>query len=207
MAMWSITLPLLVGLFRYKRFTAVPKVVWYFVLVSTVFELVSGRIADLGDQNTDFIPYFVAIETLFLSWVYRKTLDGVWKKIIVAALILILITSLISILSASDSDTFSSNLRLVQTGVFIVLSLVYFYQLFDHVEIKALGKEPMFWFNTGFFIYFCGALFFFVASITPNGEEFIQEEIEFFHQLFIIHSLVMVIRNILLTIGFWRIPK
>ena len=203
---WSSVLPVAAGFYRFRRLTPVAKVVLFFVIIAWLFELLSSYVANQGTNNTNLVPYWVAIETIFLAWIFRLTLKGVWKKVLVMVTILILLTTLGTILFWSESDTFSSNLRLVQTGIFILVILIYFYQLFDQGDTKALGKDPMFWFGTAFFIYFCGNLFFFIA-LGIAGNDGSQENINTLSGLFIIHSLVMIIRNILLTIGFLKIPK
>ena len=203
---WSILLPIAAGIYRYRNLTLVAKGVLVFVIISGISESITAWFADQGTNNTNLVPYWVAIETIFLAWIFRLALKGVWKKVLVAVTVLILLTSLVSILFWSTSDTFSSNLRLVQTGIFILVCLIYFYQLFDQGDTKNLGKDPMFWFGTAFFIYFCGNLFFFIA-LGIAGNDGSQENINTLSGLFIVHSLVLIIRNVLLTIGFLKIPK
>ena len=203
---WSIILPLAAGFYRFRRLTVIAKIVLTFVIVGWLFEIVSSYVASQGTINTPLVPYWVTIETIFLALIFRLCLQGFWRKVLVVVTIIILLTSLGTILFLSGSDTFSSNLRLVQTGVFILICLVYFYQLFDQGDTKSLGKDPMFWFATAFFIYFCGTLFF-VIALGAADEDRSDEGIRILSGLYIVQSLVLIIRNVLLTIGFLRIPK
>ncbi len=204
-AAWSIVLPLAAGLFRYKRLDSVAKIVFFFVIVSGISEFITTYMANQNMDTASIFPYWVAVETLFLSAIFRRVLFGIWKKIVLVVLAVVLLTSTASIFIWADSDAFSSNLRLLETAVFIVLCLVYFYQLFDRGEVKVMGREPMFWFGTAFFLYFCGNLFFVIA--TNTSVELTNEQIEFLQGIWIINAIVMVIRNVLLTIGFWRITR
>jgi hypothetical protein len=202
---YSIALPLLSSISRYFRHTPQARVIFYFLLVSTIAELYTGYLADQGVENTDLITIWVMIETLFLCWVFDKTIKGRWRFFLNAVLVVMLVLGLLQLLLWMESDRFASLMRITQSGSFIILSLVYYYQLFGRLEVKNLGKDPMFWFVTAFFMYFAGNLFFFIATGIYGGD-LSEDDIVILLRIFTVNSLILILRNIIIAIGYWKIP-
>jgi hypothetical protein len=145
------------------------------------------------------------IETLFLCWVFDKTIKGRWRFFLNAVLVVMLVLGLLQLLLWMESDRFASLMRITQSGSFIILSLVYYYQLFGRLEVKNLGKDPMFWFVTAFFMYFAGNLFFFIATGIYGGD-LSEDDIVILLRIFTVNSLILILRNIIIAIGYWKIP-
>ena len=205
---YSIAVPLATSALRFLKHTPQARIIFYFLIVSTGAELYTSYLADSGVENTRLMSIWVMIETLFLCWLFDKTIRGKWKIFLNVVLVVLMVLGLLTLLIWMDSDKFSSIMRMVQSVAFIVLCLVYYYQIFDGLEVKNLGSDPMFWFVTAFFLYFAGNLFFFIATgvYGDPGEGFTEEEITILMRIFTVNSLMMILRNVIIAIGYWRIP-
>lgn len=201
---FSLLIPILIGFVNYKRHGKVSRVVTFFVLISGIYEFIAGKLAESGVENLKMITPWVVIETLFVCTIYKTVLTGNWKGVIKYLLIALAIIGVIDIVFYGDSDTYSSLLRSTECGVFIVLSIVYFYQLLEDLRAPSLSNEPMVWFNTAFLIYFAGNLFFFVASGTlGQTESFGDNEYDILLKLYTIHAVIIIFRNSLIARGLW----
>lgn len=201
---YSLLIPIIIGFINYRKHHKVPRVVTFFVLISGIYELISRNLAAAGIENLKLISPWVIIESVFVCAIFVTVLRGVWRSIVRYLLIAIIILGGLEIVIWGDTDTYSSLLRSTECAVFIVLSLVYFYQLLESLTVPSLSREPMFWFNTAFLIYFAGNLFFFVASGTMGPtENFGEEEFQILLRLYAIHAVVMIFRNLLLATGLW----
>jgi len=206
---YSIVVPLISSIARFFRHTTQARIIFYFLLVSTCAEAYTSYLANNGVENTKLMSIWVMIETLFLCWLFDKTIKGRWKIFLNVVLIVMLVLGVLTLLFWTDSDKFSSLMRMVESSAFIVLCLVYYYQLFDGLKVKNLSDDPMFWFVTAFFMYFAGNLFFFIATgvFGSAGDGFSEEELTILMRIFTINSAMLILRNIIIAIGYWRIPN
>ncbi|WP_298513680.1 hypothetical protein [uncultured Kordia sp.] len=97
---------------------------------------------------------------------------------------------------------FNSNATTVLGILVISLSLSYFYALLKEVKYTLLERNPMFWLNAGFLIYFSSNLLLFFI----NNSMFTKAD-EVSYLVWGLHAIVNFILVIFFTIAIWITPN
>lgn len=87
----------------------------------------------------------------------------------------------------------------IESIVMIFSSAAYFYIMLRQLKYDSPFSNPFFWLNSAILIYFSGSffVFIFIDYRVPNMS----------WDLWNIHSIVRIIFNLLLVIGFWKTRK
>ncbi len=195
----TITLPLVVGVARFKKFNHVTSLAFWLVVLAAIFEVIAAILAELGIQNIFLFPVWVSIEVILVSLFYYRILTGFWRNI---ALLFGAAIMSIAIWDLMNKPGISSMLRICEGVAFAVLPMVYFYQMMTKLEVKSLVDDAVFWINTALFIYFCGSFFFFAASGGYDYSNLSDDDMLTLKVIFAVNLLNLAIRNFLLAVGF-----
>ncbi|MCU0446863.1 MAG: hypothetical protein MUE85_18340 [Microscillaceae bacterium] len=60
--------------------------------------------------------------------------------------------------------TFPSYALYLESILLILLSLLYFYQVFTELKVEKLWEEGMFWFSIGILVYYSGTMVMYLSS-------------------------------------------
>ncbi len=92
--------------------------------------------------------------------------------------------------------------KIASSLIFIVLAVGFFYRLIKDLPKVQVYRLPMFWVNVAVLVYFSGNLFVFTLSdylVTVLKDNLIA--------YWSFHNFLSIVKNILLTIGFYRSTK
>ncbi|HET8859620.1 hypothetical protein [Marivirga sp.] len=93
--------------------------------------------------------------------------------------------------------TFSLTIRCL---FFIILSLVYFYQVYTREADIFKSEASQFWYNVGILVYASLAFFpFFLATEMMSGI--------FDYSLWYVHNIGNIMKNIFFAVGLWMVQK
>lgn len=97
----------------------------------------------------------------------------------------------------NGNNLFNSYPTILEFFIFILFAIFFLFELLNEVNIEPLSNNIIFWINVGLFVYFCGNFFYILlVQNSINADKSVQ------NKLIIIYSIVSILKNILLSIGF-----
>lgn len=191
-----LIIPLIIGIINIKAIMSTPlKIIFFYCCIYICFESVSWYYALHGWQN-HFVENTVNYSDVIILgcfYVYILT-NPLHKKIVIGIIIIAVITLIISnVFGIKDYNRIDSFAKSFTDVIIIFLSLIFFYQLLNTLEIRNLFQYSYFWISTSLLIYFSGIFFIniFAEYITFNKDEsikfywHIKEYLTIFHRIFI----------------------
>jgi hypothetical protein len=201
MASLAVVLPIVSGtITTWKSLNISLKTMLLYCIIYSIFEVVAWYYA-LHHWQNHFLHNTVSyLDILFIGFYFYQILEISWsKKIVILLVIFTLILTVWSHLGTGrDFNRLDSFALSVGNLAMIFMSLLFFYQLLNTLEIKNLLTYPHFWICVGILIYFSGAFFTFIFAeyIAFSKDEAIT-------QYFQIQAYFLFFHRIFLAIGLW----
>lgn len=202
---WPIFIPFFIGLFKIKYFEKPLKIFFFFVSYGVVNECTVFALRHTIDvKNTMPATNFYLIVTfiiigIFYSQVLAKIIN---RKLVVWFVSVLAFYFLFHILFFHQVLKYPTVLRSVAVLIYIIFSIIYFYNVMVETKIRNLWNEPLIWINLGVLIYYSSNLFY---SILFN---IILEYSREFSKLTIIYFIIFnTLYYVLIAIGFWKTKK
>ena len=197
----SVIFPIIIGSITIKSFSNISyRIILIYCLIYALFEAIAWYYVLHHWQNHFLQNTMSYLDILFLGAYFFKVLDlSIMKKTV---LLLISATILFTLWShwgsGRDFNRMDSFALSVGSLSLITMSLLFFYQLLNNLEIENILKYPHFWINVGILMYFSGAFFTFIFAeyITFSQDKSISEYIS-------INAFLLFIQRIFLAIGLW----
>jgi hypothetical protein len=183
-------LPVIAFIYNYGWLDKVSRIIGIFFIVAAIFDVTLQMLPIVGVvNNIPAVHIFVIINIIFYGIIYYDAFFIRRLKTLT-----ILLTSLalaIAVYFTKNLLTFPSEANTASSIVFIVLSLIYFYQLLSRQEFVHIEKQGLFWFNAGVLFYSSINIFLFMLiNMIPVGDR------PFY---FIINNITNIIANLLYT--------
>lgn len=187
---------------RYRSYDWVLRRLAWFFWVGGLFDLLGVVTEALHVRNLPLFHIFSVINLLFLSALYYYTLRGQRLR---AAIALVagglLVFTVYNALRPGELWWFPSQGMTGQCVLFILLALLYFYQLLRQPAVVAIEHNPLFWVNAGVLVYFSGNLFLFML------QEWLSRVAPLQHaNYWAIHSVANIVANLLYAAGLLCAP-
>ncbi|MFA0964079.1 hypothetical protein AB9P05_19885 [Roseivirga sp. BDSF3-8] len=160
---YVIGLALLAGLFRFPVLTPVQRLIFLLIVITALVEIASRILWVYKINNLPLFHFFALAEFYLLCRVYRRALSGLPPIYFDTATALFFLFALWN-MWYQGLKAFNSHALTLSAVFFILLSILYFYQLLKKVEYERLEKNPMFWINSGVLVYFASSLVLFHLS-------------------------------------------
>jgi hypothetical protein len=187
--------PVIAFLYNYKHLDKTFKIIAAFFIVAVLFDVIL-RLWGKGN-NYPVIHVFVIINIVFFGVIYYKAFFI--KEVKRLALILSVIAFLIAVYFTKNLYDYPSEGNTASSIVFIILALVYFYQLLNRQEFVLIEKQGLFWFNAGVLFYFSINIFLFMLfPKIPKDQQ---------ASYYIINNITNIIANLLYTTGLLCQPQ
>lgn len=182
---------------RYRSYDRVLRRLAWFFWVAGLFDLLAAILDAWHLPNLPLFHVFAVVNLLFLSALYYRTLRGRWLRAAIglAAGGLLLLTAYTA-LRPGELHAFPSRSLTSQCVLFMLLALLYFYQLLRQPTVVPIEHNPLFWINAGVLVYFSGNLFLFMLQEWLSREALAQHA-----NYWVIHSVVNIIANLLYATG------
>lgn len=197
----SILAPIIIGIFTLNKqqYTNL-RLILIYCLIYIVFEIFGWYYALNHLQNHFLFNILSYIDIIFWGFFYYSILDKtVTKRVTIFLVTVTLILTLWSHFGTGrDFNRMDSFALSVGSISLIAMSLLFFYQLLNSLEIRNIFIYPFFWINVAVLIYFSGSFFSFIFA----------EYIAFSHDKSItqymgISAILLFFHRIFLAIGLW----
>jgi hypothetical protein len=153
----------------------------------------------IDGKNYIYIFIYLLIETLILIYFFHNLLKK--RSILILVMLLFFLITLVFELFIKNpiDDLFTFSLT-IKCLIFIILSLSYFYQIYNQEEDIFKSKAPQFWYNVGILIYFSLAFFPFLLATEVLT-------VTFDYTLWQVHNIGNILKNIIFACGLWMVQK
>lgn len=202
-ASFFLLAPLLISIFRFRSFNFLQKGLFFLVLVTVVVEIISWILWYKLINNMPLYHFFTVIQFLLIVNIYRTVLSKIFSKLFFIIISIgFVVFAIFNTLFFQDLSTFNSNVTTLIGFLVIFFSLSYFYTLLKEVKYGALEKNPMFWINSGFLIYFSSNLILFYMNNT-----LFKGAAEASLTLWGLHAIINIVLTLFYSIALWVNPK
>lgn len=183
-------LPVIAFIYNYGWLDKVSRTIGIYFIPAFVFDATSEALPMLGvSNNMPVIHISVVTNIIFFGIIYYEAFFI--KKLKTLTIILSSTALVIALYFTKNILIFPSEADTASSIVFIVLSLIYFYQLLSRQEFVHIEKQGLFWFNAGVLFYFSINIFLFMLfNMIPENDR---------PTYYIIHSITNIIANLLYT--------
>ncbi len=197
----AVILPIISGSITVtKHLSASSKIIFVYCIIYAIFESIGWYYALHHWQNHFLHNTISYLDILFLGIYFYQILESTFiKKIVISLIIVVLALTVWSHLGTGrDYNRLDSFALSIGNLAMIFMSLLFFYQLLNSLDIKNLLVYPNFWIVVGILIYFSGAFFTFIFAeyIAFSKDEAITS-------YFQIHEYFLFLQRIFLAIGLW----
>lgn len=166
-----IYIPLLIGLFRLKKLSPLQVRILVIVGLSFLNDTLTYVLRIRVEPNLWVYHVFVPVLIWAMYRVYVMSLTSFSINLMRWILGLVVLFSILNTLFLQSMDIFNSNAIVASGILFILLSLLYFYELIGQKKAQDYRITPMMWFNIGVLLHYSGTmvLFFFVNSLREQS--------------------------------------
>lgn len=172
---------------------------WFF-LVSSIVKITTLFLAKDKINNMPLFHWLAIWEVGCLYIFYNKFL---FDKTYWWGLFVIVAFNISNTIFNEGLFEFNSFGWAVNTFISLCFGLATFYKLYNSSSPIAPERSPVFIVNSGFMIYFSGALFTYIL-----GTEILSADAkDFFHNSWIIQSISNIMKNVIVAIGVWLSGK
>jgi len=198
-----VMLPLLIALWKYNRLDKTQLKLSYLLITILVVESISSVLWSQKINNLPVYHFYSIVEFVLIINIYKDVLSKLFPKNFFYALIIIFSSfAIVNMCYFQSLWTFNSNATTLLGILVIFLSLSYFYALLKEVKYTSLERNPMFWLNAGFLIYFSSNLLLFFI----NNSMFTKAD-EVSYLVWGLHAIVNIVLVIFFIIAIWVNPN
>lgn len=131
----------------------------FFLLLALCTELWAFHLGQKNIPNIAFYNFFSVVAFVFYMYVLQYVIFSIKaKRIILMIMIGYAILSLSNILFIQKINTFHTITYSLGCFILIVISIYYFYELFQVPRSIDLKREPAFWIVSGLLFFYCCTL-------------------------------------------------
>lgn len=175
----------------------------YFLLNHLISEVVTISLALNRIRNLEAMLFFSLIEGILLLLLYRSVIEEIPLKRFLKFLTPAYVLGFVGVYFFLDYNLYIPSYTYpFHQVVMLVTVLLFFADRMKRMNEIFLTENPMFWISCGFLFFYTGSIFYFALhdtlfasypSISKNG--------------WLIHSTMLVILNLFLAIGIFKIRK
>jgi hypothetical protein len=195
---YSGLLPVAAFIYNFRQLDRLMNVIGVFFVIAALVDILLHQLTNWGvTNNIPLIHVFVIINIVFFCAIYYKAFFvGFAKKL---TLILCGLALVITLFFLKNILEYPTQANTASSIAFIVLSLVYFYQLLNRQEFVHIEKQGLFWFNSAVLFYFSINIFLFMLIIRiPVNDRPV---------FYVINNITNIIANLLYTIALLCQPQ
>lgn len=198
-----VVIPILISVVRFKLLSAIQLKLVHFLILVLIVESISNILWRKKINNLPIYHFYTIIEFLLIIRIYWNTLSQLFsKRLLIGVSIIFVVLAVLNTMFFQSIYVFNSNITTLLSILVILFSLSFFYKTLKDVEYTALEKNPMFWINSGFLIYFSSNLIlFFINNYLFEGST----EASFL--IWGLHAIVNIVLIIFYTIAVWVNPR
>lgn len=193
----SLIVPIIIGTINLKEVKNSPFIVLYcYLIIYAIFEIIAWYYMLHKLQNHFLGNTVIYLDIFFFGWYYYFVLSNQTQKKIILCSIFIAISIILWSHFGTDRDynRLDSFALSVENITIILISLIFFYQLLNTLEVRNLFIYSHFWIATAVLFYFSVIFFLdlFAEYVAFNKDKVfaqsywnIKEYLTFFHRIFL----------------------
>lgn len=160
---FSILIPILVGLLRLNKIGVSAKWLLYMLFPVAVNQFISIWYGSKGVSNFPFYYIYIAIETVFITIIYRRLLktNFLRQALLLSSLGLVLTMIIYLLIDFNKIWESPDYFRAGESVIVLFFASAYFVEIFKRQEILYLHEVASFWISSGVILYFaCNLMLF-----------------------------------------------
>lgn len=201
---YSILLPSGMVFFRWKRVDIPITIIRILVLFTLILDAFSEYyiselyISETQKNNMFLFHIFTLFEGILLILYFRTFFQQKWVRNTLLTLLLAFSTlTIVSLKIWEPIDSYPSITRSVECLMIMILSILFFVNLFQQSTVSNLIQHNHFWLASGLLLFFAGTFFMNIV-----GQLVLQKNNLGFN-VYDIHSFLNIFLNIIYTIALW----
>lgn len=201
LSMYSIVIPLAIGIYRYKHLSAVQKLLSLVIILTLGGEIIGGIVAKLKINNLYIFHLFTILQFILLTLVMEKGLTPFLTKRVLRRIALgFTLFALLDAFWWNGVHNFNNYARPLSSILLLCFALIFFYKTLRELQIKTLERAPLFWLSIGILIYQAGSLLIFLFS------NYVKTSEAALVTIWGIHAIFNILLNISYSIALWVKP-
>lgn len=201
----SVLAPLTTGVFNFGFLNKAFKILCYYFVTSLCVNITTAVLSYHHIPNLIFFHLYTPVESIFLFLFFREILlTGFIRKMTGFLIVVFPLYCIVAYLFLQKEDKFNTYAHSIEALIFIILSICFFIeQSLKQDETIRWIDFPLNWLISGFLLYFSSTFFLYAFSnVLINNYSratnvFIWE----------VHGIIIIITNLLWTIGFYKCRK
>jgi hypothetical protein len=199
--MASLAIPLICSLIRFRTLNNELRVLFLYIVVSSVTEVISLQLALNQLQNYVVQNLFTVVECSLLMYIYFLRFEGILtRRLILVLYSVFIIVAFIFMILLGGLSRADNLISACESCLFIALSWSYFYKLMQEKNIERLNQFYFAWINAAILIYFSMTFFVFLFNKVIGSLDN-----SLYRLIYTLHLFTNISFNILLGIGIWKI--
>ena len=143
------------GLISFRHLSQTMRIVFLFVLVGFISELVNWIVVKSGIKNTmPLLHFYIMAEFMIWTFFYYRMLKRFISKTLLIGLFILFETFCIINILFIQKLTDYPYTRAVEGLILTSGAIVLFLRIITESEIRSLVKSPVVWINSAVFLYF-----------------------------------------------------
>ncbi len=164
-SIFVIFLPFGLAMFWRKKLTGPMFVIFCYLILGIAAQLISFITKEYQIKNLPLLHLYTVIEFSWITWFYHQAMPVYLPERRTKVIIVIFsVAAALNTLFLQPVTQFNTYIRTSESILVIIFSLLFFYKIISEMKIQRLEKEPLFWINVGFLIYFSGSTLLFIFS-------------------------------------------
>ena len=198
-SLFSVVIPFTTGIIRRKYLDSVSNLFFYLVITYLILEIVSFSLANYHVNNLFVARINTVLQFILLSVFFSRAFHSTKISLFIKIFIFFFLgTACIDLYL--NGLKIMDNLSLTTSCILLMIySLLTFFYLIQKPLYSNILSTPLFWFNTAVLVYFSGNLFLFLFT-----NYLLKKSLPLHFNLWTIHSILNIIFNSLISIGFWK---
>lgn len=176
-----------------------------FVGLAVLGELVSyvtGRLLHM--RNLHILHVYTILEFNIIALFYWAFFGTFYLRLLVPGIMVgFTVLAILNSLFLQSLSVYNTYARGLEAVLIIGMAVLCYYKILTELSTKRLDKDPVFWINTGFLLYFAGSLFFLILS----NALLVKSDRTLILTVFGLHALLMVLMHLFIGVGLWFSPK
>ncbi len=194
-----------IALIRLRYLTDSLRFVALFVGLAVLGEIIAyitGRVLHM--RNLHILHVYTILEFNIIALFYFTFFGYFYPRSLVSGLMVgFTILAILNSLFLQPLSGYNTYARGLEAVLIIGLAVLCYYKMLTELSTKRLDKNPIFWINTGFLLYFAGSLFFLILS----NALLVKSDRTLILTVFGLHAMLMVLMHLLIGVGLWFSPK
>jgi len=190
---------LLIGWRFARSYSGNIRIILMMIALSFLSDMVMRGLSLIGVKNNLPVAHLYGLLEgyLLLTFFYHKL--SKYRLVIIISGLIFIISYIIDATFISKLVTFNTFSRTLEAGIMIILSVLYFFDIYQNETDIFIDKNPEFWLVTGILIYFSGAFFSFLLS-----SEILSQSPERFYSSWILHNVSNIVKNFIFFFALWK---